>query len=285
MLYGPGGVGKGVTACWLLLRLVRGGHVPMVLDFEGHAREWGTRLRGLGATEAELGAIHYRAPFGDDWQAATGSLAAVADAVRLDCDRLGVSFVVVDSYSVATSGGDTMGGQAAAREYFTGLALIGLPSLTLAHVTGGAERWPPRPFGSVFVHNLARETWAAESLDTDEPEMDPDLFSIAPAVVRLELRNRKASARRIALPQFVAFEFFADGSISATEGRPADQPTIADRIAATMNGTPLQIRQIRDVIREDSGQAYSEGTLRKTLNRYPRRFTATGDHPQRWQLR
>lgn len=96
VLYGPGGTGKGVTACWLILRLVRSGHVVMVLDFEGHEREWGSRLRGLGATDVELARIHYRAPFGADWTAPTGALADVADAVRADAALLAVTFMVVD---------------------------------------------------------------------------------------------------------------------------------------------------------------------------------------------
>ena len=137
VLYGPGGTGKGITACWLILRLIHLDQVVMVIDFEGHDREWGSRLRGLGAAEEELAAIHYRAPFAADWTARTGSLAAVADALRTDAARLGVTYIVVDSYSVATSNGDTMGGQEAAREYFTALSRIGLPSLTSP--TSGAD--------------------------------------------------------------------------------------------------------------------------------------------------
>ncbi len=226
VLYARGGTGKGMLACWFALRLVRAGHVVMIVDYEGHEREWGSRLRGLGATDDELGRIHYRAPFGSDWTAPTGSLAAVADAIRDDAERLGVTYIIVDSYSVATSNGDTMGGEAAAREYFGGLARIGLPSLTIAHVRGDSGKFPERPFGSVFVHNLARETWAAERIGDDDPEaIDPDEIRHGPAIVALELRNRKANARPKAPAQFVSFSFYADGSIEVTTDGPAADPS------------------------------------------------------------
>jgi hypothetical protein len=164
VVYARGGTGKGMFACWLITRLVGDGHVVMVLDYEGHEREWGSRLRGLGLDADGLTRVPYRAPFGPDWTAPTGALSVVADAVRQDAERLGVSYVVVDSYTTATSNGDTMGGEQAAREYFSALSRIGLPSLTIAHVRGDSGRFPERPFGSVHVHNLARETWAAEQL-------------------------------------------------------------------------------------------------------------------------
>lgn len=271
VLYGPGGVGKGITACWLIVQLVRAGHVLLALDFEGHEREWGSRLRGLGATEDELGRIHYRAPFGSDWTAPAGSLADVADLIRADADRIGATYLVVDSYSVATSSGDTLGGQEAAREYFTGLTIIGRPSLTLAHVRGGSDRFPERPFGSVFVHNLARETWAAEkvgALADAEPDGPP---TVGPVTIELEYRNRKASGRERARPQFLTFEFYPDGSIVTVDGRLG--PSVADLATDALRDGPMTLAKLRAAIREDTGEDVSEDVLRVTLKRHPERFT------------
>lgn len=280
ILYGPGGVGKGITSCHLALSLARAGHVVMLLDFEGHEREWGSRLRGLGATDAELARIHYRAPFGPDWTALTGSLAAVVDLVRDDADRLGATYLVVDSYSVATSSGDVLGGQEAAREYFTALTRIGLPSLTIAHVRGDSARFPDRPFGSVFVHNLARETWAVEQTGKPTDEDEPDA-AIAPNLIELEFRNRKRSDRRSSRPQFIAFEFFGDGTIEIHEGRQAE-PTVADLIGDVLI-EPMTLKQIAAAIREDTGTTYPEDTLLKTLKRHPERFTVNrGKRPAKW---
>ena len=278
VLYGPGGTGKGISACWLILQLARSDHVVMVIDYEGHEREWGSRLRGLGATDDELARIHYRAPFGADWTAPTGSLAAIADAIRTDANRLGVTYIVVDSYSVATSNGDTLGGQEAAREYFSGLTRIGLPSLTLAHVRGGAEKWPDRPFGSVFVHNLSRETWAVEAIGK---QLDDDMPRIGPHVVELEFRNRKPSGRPLAPPQFLTFEFYLDGTIEVREGRLAG-PTVAD-LATDVLSEPLTLKQLVAAIREDTGSTYSEDTLLKTLKRHPDRFVVNKQtRPAKW---
>lgn len=281
ILYARGGTGKGMVACWLLLRLVRAGHVVMVLDYEGHEREWGSRIRGMGATDDELASIHYRAPFGSDWTAPTGPLSAVASMVREDCERLAVTYLVVDSYSVATSNGDTMGGEAAAREYFTALSTIGLPSLTVAHVRGDSQRFPERPFGSVFVHNLARETWAAEKVIDREP--DPfDTTGYAPALVALELRNMKANGRAKAPAQFVQFSFYADGSITATDETPESR-SHADLAADVLTEGPMTLAQIVAAIKEDIGTSIPAESMRVTLGRHPERFaeSSTG-RPRKW---
>jgi len=287
VLYARGGTGKGLLACWFALQLVRAGHVVMVVDFEGHEMEWGSRLRGLGLTDDELGRIHYRAPFGTDWTAPTGSLSAVADAIRDDAARLGVTYLVVDSYSVATSNGDTMGGEAAAREYFSGLARIGLPSLTIAHVRGDSGKFPERPFGSVFVHNLARETWAVERIGDDDPDaIDPDEIRFGPYVVALELRNKKANARPKSAAQFVTFSFFADGTIEVASDGPAGR-SVADLAADALADGPLPIHKIAEAIAEDTGQKVDETTLRRSLVRHPRRFAQdkTGKRPYPWAVR
>lgn len=281
-IYGPGGVGKGLETCWLVRQLVRLGHVVMVVDYEGHEREWGSRLRGLGMSDEELARVHYRAPFASDWTAPTGALSTVADAIREDADRVGATYVVVDSYSVATSNGDTMGGEAAAREYFSGLARIGRPSLTIAHVRGDSARFPDRPFGSVFVHNLARETWAVEQIG-DPPTDDGDPYG--PVVIELELRNKKANSRPLSPPRFNTFSFFADGTIEVTTAPPAGR-SVADLAAGVLAEGPMTLATIAKAIREDSGQAISENTIRTALKRHPRRFAeASSGRPRQWSKR
>jgi hypothetical protein len=284
--YARGGTGKGVLSCLWITRLERTGHVVMVVDYEGHEREWGSRLRGLGMTDDELALVHYRAPFGSDWTEPTGALGKVAELIREDCERLGVTYIVVDSYSVATSNGDIMGGETAAREYFGGLAMIGLPSLTIAHVRGDSGRFPDRPFGSVFVHNLARETWAIERVGDDDTESDPDLIRFAPHIVTLELRNKKANGRAIAAAQFVTFSFFPDGTITADTGRP-DGRAVADLAADALADGPMTLPKIAAAIKEDTGETVSADTIKRTMLRHPQRFAheATGPRPRPWSLR
>lgn len=285
VIYGKGGTGKGMLACWLAIRLVRDGHSVMVIDYEGHEREWGSRLRGLGANEDELGHVHYRAPFGPDWSARTGPLSTVASLVREDAARLGVTFLIVDSYSFATASGDTLGGQAAATEYFGALTVIGLPSLTIAHVTGGAERFADRPFGSVFVHNSARETWAVEPINEEPPPAyDPDDIRFGPTIVALELRNKKSNARPKQPAQFVTFAFYPDHSIEVTTDQPAGRESI-DLVTDALRGGPKPIPKIAAVIKADTGETLGQETIRQILKRHPDRFTPVGDdRPQLWGL-
>jgi hypothetical protein len=287
VIYARGGTGKGLLACWLAQRLVRSGQVVMVLDFEGHEREWGSRLRGLGLTDDELAAIHYRAPFdAADWTAPTGALAAVAEAVREDVRRPDITYLIVDSYTTATTSGDTMGGQQAAQEYFGALARIGLRSLTIAHVRGDSARFPDRPFGSVFVHNLARETWAVERVgdDPDETE-DPDEPAYGPNVIELELRNRKSNGRRASRAQYVTISIYADGTMDVSTERPTGR-ALADLAADALADGALTLPKLRSAIREDTGQAVDVDVLRVTLKRHPQRFMeSNGSRPRTWAIR
>lgn len=282
VIYARGGTGKGVVCCWFIKRLVAAGHVVMIIDYEGHQREWGSRLRGLGLSDVELANVHYRAPWGPDWTTQTGALAVVADLIRDDAERLGVTYLVVDSFSVATSNGDTMGGEQAAREYFSALARIGLPSCTIAHVRGDSGRFPDRPFGSVFVHNLARETWAVERLGDGQSESGSDLPRMGAHLLSLELRNKKANAGPLCPAQFVTFSFFGDGKIEVSTDRPADH-SIADLAADVLARGPATLAAITAAIKEDAGRIVTEDSLRTTLKRHPRRFEeSSSGRPKTW---
>jgi hypothetical protein len=286
VIYGKGGTGKGLVICYLMKRLVEVDHVVLLVDFEGHEREWGFRLRGLGLTDEQLGRIHYRAPFGRDWTAATGSLAAVAELLHEDAARLGATYLAVDSYTVATSTGDTLGGMVAAQEYFNALTRVGLPSATIAHVAGASGRFPDRPFGSVFVHNLARETWAVEQAEGSEDETDPDLIRIGPRVVSLELRNKKQNDRPKSPPQFMSFSFFGDGTIEVNRDG-SGQRSLADLAAGILAATPdLDTKAIAAAIKEDTGRTVDPNDLRKALTRDVRRFLVTEmKRPHKWSLK
>jgi hypothetical protein len=280
VLYGKGGAGKGVMTCWLAGQLVRSGHVVMVVDYEGHETEWGSRLRGLGLPEDELRRVIYRAPFGSDWTAPTGSLAVVAALLRQDCEKLGVTYLVVDSYSPATSSGDQMGGEAAAKEYFGALVRIGRPSLTIAHVRGDAEKFSDRPFGSVFVHNFARETWALYSeSDADNDPDDPT----RPVMLKAEARNQKKSGGPKARPQFLAVTFFADGTLNVSSDAPTGRP-LAEVVDLVLEHGALTTKAIVAAIREDYSETVPEDSVKKVLSRNPHKYAIEDQkkRPHRW---
>jgi hypothetical protein len=226
--------------------------------------------------------VHYRSPYSPDWTADTGHLAAVADKVRDDIRRLGVTYLVVDSYSIATSDGDTMGGEAAAKEYFTALTRIGVGSLTIAHVRGDSERFPDKPFGSVAIHNRARETWAGECTADNYDDRNSQDGSYLPHIISLELRNKKANERAKAPPQFFTFSFYGDGTIQVNTDRPGGT-SVANLIAEALADGPMTIAKIAAAIKEDTGRATSEDFIRLAIKRQPQRFVqvSTG-RPRTW---
>ena len=160
-------------------------------------------------------------------------------------------------------------------------------ALTIAHVRGDSGKFPERPFGSVFVHNLARETWAVERLGDDDPEaIDPDEIRFGPDVVSLELRNKKANARPKSAAQFVTFSFFPDGSIEVVTDGPAGR-SVADLAADALADGPLTLPKIAAAIKEDTGQVVSVENIRSAVARHPRRFAQdkSGKRPYPWSVR
>jgi hypothetical protein len=278
ILYGPGGVGKGYVSLWFALQLVRQDKRVTIIDFEYHPFEWGRRAHAMGFTRQERRMVNYRAPFGDGWTAKRGSLAQVAAALRADIDQADepVDYIIVDSYTTATSTGDAMGGMAAAQEFFGGIALLGRPALVIAHVAGGQEKFPAKPFGSVFVHNLARETWAVERIG------DPD----REGSMSLELRHRKSNNGPMSLPQFLTFNFAESGKVSVDRDQPADM-RLADLAAevAERAKLPLTVRDLARAIQADTGREVNEAALRMMLHRNLERFEPTDDVPRKWQAR
>lgn len=271
ILYGPGGIGKGMLSVYFAHRLVQSGRTVMVIDFEGHEGEWGRRARDMGFTDDQLKRVHYREPYGKSWKApATGPLTDIADLIKRDCDDLNVSVIIIDSYTAATSNADQMGGQAAASEYFTALAKIGRTSLTIAHVAGNADKFPAKPFGSVFVHNFARETWAINAAENPaEITYEADTAHLQPTVMTVELRNMKMSQRKKVLdPKFIAFSFYPQGTIEVNEVSSPD-PTMAEMAAAVMGraGKSLAVKEIANLIQSDYGEKVNIESLRNCLKR------------------
>lgn len=285
VLYGPGGVGKGMTSVYLVWQLVNAGLKVMVIDFENNDEEWGRRARNMGYSPDDLTMVAYRAPFSTDWTAPKGSLHDIADLLRQDCDDHGIDYLVIDSYVAATSTGDAMGGSASAQEFFNAITRIGRPALVLAHVTGAASRFPDKPFGSVFVHNYARETWSIEKTSTeDEEPYDPTIARVLPYVMSVELRNKKMSNGPTPRPQFLSFSFFSDDHIEVDQKQPDRPRKTEDLINDVLSRStkPMTADAIAKVIKLDTGETVKPETLRKTLNRH---FHPTDEVPHRWTKR
>jgi KaiC/GvpD/RAD55 family RecA-like ATPase len=283
IIYGPGGVGKGFLATYFARELVRINRRVTIIDFENHPREWSRRARGMGFTDDELVMVNYRAPFGHAWTVSTGSLAEIVDHLTTDLDNIErrADYLIIDSYTTATTTGDSMGGMAAAQEFFGGLARLKRSALVIAHVAGGQEKWPTRPFGSVFVHNLARETWAVERTNGEEPIEDVS-EDVEPGPMTLELRNRKSNGTLKSPPQYFTFNF-TDGLIEIDRNSPFGK-TLSDMAYGILirASKPMTIKDLLVALKADEDKSVTDKVLRITLERHRDRFQRTEDTPYKW---
>ena len=156
ILYGTGGVGKGVIAAWWIAEMVRAGHRVLVVDYENHPSEWARRVVGLGGPDRLIDVLHV-APLTAAWGSVRGPMWVQAPDLRELAQDWQATYLVIDSIVPACAGFDPMKPEAAAL-YAGGLEYIGLPALSLAHVTKAEEL--TYPFGSAFWHHLARMTWS-----------------------------------------------------------------------------------------------------------------------------
>jgi hypothetical protein len=257
ILYGPGGAGKGFVALHFAQEMMRLHNMRVaVLDFENHPYEWGRRGPAMGYTETDSAMRYWTPNGGDYWAYEPGPLVKVAKRIRELLNSEHVDYVIIDSFSAATSGAEGMGGQADALDLFEGLKVLNRPALVIAHVASAGPKWPGKPFGSVHIRNQARSLWAADRPGSRRVGEDADDLSIA-----LELHNTKESGRAESRPQFLTFTFEADGTIGVDTHPPtrvsADQPDNLAEIKARI----LQILQAaagdltgRDIRKQAAGR-------------------------------
>lgn len=262
ILYGTGGVGKGVLTAWWTVQLVRAGHRVLILDYENHPGEWARRIGGLG-TAPELAAVIWAAPLTAEWQSKRGPLWVQAEDVRALAEATGATFVVVDSIVPACAGVDPMKPEAVSL-YAGALEYIGRPVLSLAHVTKAEDlRYP---FGSAFWHHLARTTW---SLKRDGER----------AILAHRKHNNYAS-----LGRFVVTTTWTDDKPGEVWER-GYTAALADRIAEVLGSEALTITEIVDRLAEDEdgdGETVKANSVRTALRRGirdPQRFTVESTGP------
>lgn len=206
VLTGDGGAGKSTFALAVGLALVTGTALPhglrptqranvLYLDYESNEDEHAERLygltRGLGIEYA--GGIYYRAM--------TRPLADEAPALRAEISRLDIGFVICDSLAPAC-GPEPETADAVIRTMNALRSFAPATRLVPAHVTKlvAGQKTPARPFGSVFVRNLARSEW---ELRAAEEEHDDGALTTG-------LYHRKVNRGRKHLPMSLRFEFDGD---------------------------------------------------------------------------
>jgi hypothetical protein len=127
------------------------------IDYETGGPMFGYRLgrvlAALGLTREQVPNIYY-------WGAEGVPLSDQVPGLLRAIERHNIGFAVLDHAALAC-GGEPEKSDSALR-FYRATGKLGLPLLTIAHVTGDGERDPElvqRPFGSVFWSNGARRTW------------------------------------------------------------------------------------------------------------------------------
>jgi hypothetical protein len=247
MLFGPGGIGKGVLTCYWLDSLVKLGYSPLILDYENHAEEWARRLWGLGGADA-VGGIGHIAPLA----LGKGPLWKHADAINEKMQGQVKPYLIIDSVVMACAGADPTD-STTAQLYFEALQQIEAPSLNLAHVTKLHD--PRYPFGSVFWHNVPRMSWSLM------PKGDS---------VLLQCRKHNNYPPQGAATITTTWRDGMLGEVSETRAT----LTLMDQIVDALSGGPLTLTAIAAALNE--GLPAEEKTTSKVIRETLRRELAKG---------
>jgi hypothetical protein len=280
VLAGDGGAGKSYLAVAQALAISSAAPLPgglraeiqgpvVYCDWESTEAEFAERAyylaNGLGCRVRDL---HYK-PM-------VAPLSAELAAVQADVYRLGAVAVFIDSLAPAC-GPEPEGADAAVRTMTALRSLAPASRVVVAHVSKATAEGqaPARPFGSVFIQNLARSVWEIRRSDEDEGD-----------TLLLGLYHRKVNAGRRLRPVALQLAFDAD-AVRLAAGDLTEAPDLLARASLTQRlraGLTATARTVDDLaetleVRPD--------TVRRTLNRH--RITVfvplMDSKPQLWALR
>jgi hypothetical protein len=280
VLFGDGGSGKSLLALSLAVaastgQALPGGLVPaaaavrvLYIDYESCVEEHEDRLAGLlaGLGIREAPPILYRQmirPLADD-----------AAVLRAEISTHKVGFVIVDSLAPAC-GAEPEGADAAVRA-FSALRSLGVSRLVVAHVSkvmADQRAGASRPFGSVFVQNLARNVGEVRKAEDD----GDDALVIA-------VNHRKFNGGRLFPPFCLRFEVKPD----ATTLHGHDIGKHADLLARTSltfrikKALTAGARSVPELMEETGG---TKDTIDRTLRRWREKGTVIRVDDGRWGLR
>jgi len=291
LMYGKGGTGKGVIAAIFAGLLTRAGRRVLILDYEDHPEEWGQRLTALTfpdsskLSEDEKGDIIHCTPYDPErWAEDAGPLPVVAHTLRARCDRDGIDYVIVDSYSAAADDDEALGGQGAAKRFALALTKLGRPALVLAHVSESKERLPDKPFGSVHVRNLVARLMYA--MAQDEVEAEPGV--VGPRSIRVEMKRTKGNRYGRGPNRFIEVTFHVGGAITWDLDASGPVPALWKRLADILRAEgPQTVPALTKAVNEDwAGATTTTRRVGEALDREKTVFeVATTVRPKTWRLR
>ena len=262
VVFGDGGVGKSylalalalagllarpLSARWRVAPLRR----VLYLDWESGRDEQQARLwrltRGLGSTPVDGALLHrtMRRPLLDD-----------LPALRAEVAREHVDLVIADSLAPAC--GPEPETASAVVPALLGLRSLAVTVLILAHVSKQTAdvRAPGRPFGSVFVQNLARSTIEARRSEATG-EGEPGYT--------LTLYHRKANEGEMLRPSALDFRWTDPGTLTVRAGQAEmGWASLPQQVLDALR-TPKTARQLAEELEVTPASA------KKTLQRLEKR--------------
>ncbi|MGH7322463.1 MAG: AAA family ATPase [Candidatus Rokuibacteriota bacterium] len=284
LLYADGDAGKGWVALLIAvalgtgqgfphLRPMRRGVTTAYLDWESTEEEVAARVdgicRGLGV-DLPPGSILYRPMY--------RALADEAPRVRADFARHGVSVVILDSFGPA-AGAEPESADSTIRVMNALRSFTDTTRLVLAHVSKAAADQPTgatRPYGSVFVRNLARSAWELRRAE----ETEPDELLVA-AYHRKNNGGRRAPAFGLRL------RFDPDGAVLVTGADLAEAPDLLARTSVSKRVTVALAAGALTVAELAEHLSAPETTVGRIVRRLREKghVVPVGDaRPHRWGL-
>ncbi len=248
ILFGTGGVGKGALACYWIAELVQAGHGVLIVDYEAHPAEWSRRISSLAPDVHSGDRVRHFAP--------REPLRLCAEKVADEARAFDLSVVVVDS-AVMACGSDPLKPEVAG-DYAAAVMRLGLPVLSLAHVTKADDM--RYPFGSIFWHNLARTTW---SLQADQS-----------GSIVLAHRKHNNYAR---IGPFAVISTWHEGRLTEVYER-IHAIHLKDRISEVLTDGGLSLGDIVDALNsDDEGTPVKRESVRRVISKHiPQTFRLSG---------
>ncbi len=227
LIFGDGGTGKTFFCLRTAISMATGlpfmGHTPkevtgtLFVDYEDNEKTASYRLSRLCADpELKLDpvilkkSIRYFNP-----QAAP--LYSIVPALKKIIKQHNIGLILVDS--VASACGSEPEKAESASRYYNALKSLGITSLSIAHVTKTVGEVQKYAFGSVFWHNLARNTWNIQG----EEDADEDKTTLGVVMgeksKQLGLFHRKCNNGAKSRPINIKI-VYAEDHVRFEEGKP-----------------------------------------------------------------
>ena len=225
VIFGDGGTGKSLLALSVTVAVSSGIPLPgglrptqeaapvLLLDWESCQEEQNERLAGL------LSGFGLSAAPGIYYRPMARGLADDAAYLRAEISRLKIGLVIVDSLGPAC-GAEPESADSAIRVMNALRSFVPATRLVIAHVSKASadqRSGSARPFGSVYVQNLARSVWEMRRAQDDGGD---DLA--------VGLFHRKVNRGRLHSPIGLRFEF-GRGVIRVVPSDIGEQPELLAR--------------------------------------------------------